>query len=239
MENMDLYALAKSVPSEAKKTISAGRLKGFTDINPMWRIKRLTEMFGPCGIGWWYTITDKRLEEGKEGEIRAFVDIDLFYTWNGQTSKAVPGTGGSSFVTQEKNGAYVSDECFKMALTDAISVAAKSIGVGADVYYDKDRDKYTMPEETPAKSSEKASPAKSKATPAPATQSTAEAPTAATAPQIPAPAPDGYWYCSECGNAVTKAEKRDGGYMMPKEIVTLSSKRYGKCLCAECIKKHA
>ena len=66
------------------------------------------------------------------------------------TSAPVVGTGGASFVTVETKGPYVSDECFKMALTDAISVAAKSLGVGADVYYEKDRDKYTASEEPKA-----------------------------------------------------------------------------------------
>lgn len=147
MDNMEIYNRVRSVPDEAKKTIGAGRLKGFTDINPMWRIKALTETFGPCGLGWWYVIKDKRLEQGLDNEIRAFVDIDLFYRWNGETSQPVPGTGGSSFVTVEKNGPYCSDECFKMALTDAISTAAKAIGVAADVYYAKDRSKYTAQEE--------------------------------------------------------------------------------------------
>ena len=141
MNKMDLYNSLRKVPEEAKKTIAAGRLKGFTDINPMWRIKALTEAFGPCGIGWWYEITDKRIEAYKD-EIKAFVDIKLFYVLDGKFSQPVVGTGGASFVTMEAKGAYVSDECFKMALTDAIGVAAKNLGVGADVYYEKDRDKY-------------------------------------------------------------------------------------------------
>ena len=147
MNYMDIYNRLRKVPDEAKKAIAAGRLKGFTDINPMWRIKALTEAFGPCGFGWWYKITDKRIEAYKD-EIKAFVDIELFYMVEGKVSQPVVGTGGASFVTMEKSGPYVSDECFKMALTDAISVAAKSLGVGADVYYEKDRDKYTTPEDT-------------------------------------------------------------------------------------------
>ena len=150
MNKMDLYNALRNVPKEAMKEISAGRLKGFTDINPMWRIKALTEAFGPCGFGWWYEITDKRME-AFQNEIKAFVDIKLFYTVDGKVSQPVVGTGGASFVTMEKSGPYVSDECFKMALTDAISVAAKSLGVGAEVYYDKDRDKYTADVETEPK----------------------------------------------------------------------------------------
>ena len=38
-----------------------------------------------------------------------------------------------------------------MALTDAISVSCKALGVGADVYWDKDDTKYTKPEQMPAK----------------------------------------------------------------------------------------
>lgn len=142
MENLSLWNRLRAVPEEAKKPIPAGRLKGFTDINPVWRIKILTEAFGPCGFGWWYRITDKHME-GQGTEVRAFVDIELFYVLDGKVSQPVVGTGGASFLTAEKTGAYTSDECYKMALTDAISVAAKSIGVAADVYYAKDRDKYT------------------------------------------------------------------------------------------------
>ena len=143
MNNMELYELGRQVPDEAKKPITAGRLKGFTDINPMWRIKRLTEMFGPCGIGWWYEITDKRMEAGANSEMCVFVDIKLFYRWGDTVSQPVYGTGGSSFVAKEKNGMYTSDECFKMALTDAISVACKALGFGADVYWKADATKYT------------------------------------------------------------------------------------------------
>lgn len=146
MDNLTIYNEVRSVPDSAKRRIEAGRLKGKTDINPMWRIKALTEKFGPCGFGWKYVITDKRLEQGANSEVAAFLDIDLFVKADGVWSDAIPGTGGSAFVAKEKNGLYTSDECFKMALTDAISVACKALGFGADVYWDADRSKYDKPE---------------------------------------------------------------------------------------------
>lgn len=146
MENLAIYNAVRSVPDIAKRQIGAGRLKGKTDINPMWRLKTLTEQFGPCGFGWKYVITDKRLEQGANGEVAAFLDIDLFVKADGVWSDAIPGTGGSAFVAKEKNGPYTSDECFKMALTDAISVACKALGFGADVYWDADKSKYDKPE---------------------------------------------------------------------------------------------
>jgi hypothetical protein len=146
MDNLTIYNEVRNVPDSAKRRIEAGRLKGKTDINPMWRIKVLTEKFGPCGFGWKYVITDKRLEQGANGEVAAFLDIDLFVKADGVWSDAIPGTGGSAFVAKEKNGLYTSDECFKMALTDAISVACKALGFGADVYWEADRSKYDKPE---------------------------------------------------------------------------------------------
>lgn len=141
-DNLRVYNALRSVPQEAKKSIGGGRLKGMTDINPMWRIKALTEIFGPCGIGWWYTIDKQWLEPGENGEIAAFCNITLYYREGDTVSQGVPGTGGSMFVAKEKGGLYTSDECFKMALTDAISVSSKALGGGADVYWDKDRTKY-------------------------------------------------------------------------------------------------
>ncbi len=142
--NLDLYNRVRKVPKEAIKSIAAGRLKGMSDINPMWRIKMLTEEFGVCGFGWKYEIIRMWNENGGNGVISSFVHINLFVKMNGEWSEAIQGVGGSSFVTNEKNGLYTSDECFKMALTDAISVACKALGMGADVYWDKDSIKYSQ-----------------------------------------------------------------------------------------------
>lgn len=142
--NLDLYNRVRKVPKEAIKSIAAGRLKGMSDINPMWRIKMLTEEFGVCGFGWKYEIIRMWNENGGNGVISSFVHINLFVKMNGEWSEPIQGVGGSSFVTNEKNGLYTSDECFKMALTDAISVACKALGMGADVYWDKDSTKYSQ-----------------------------------------------------------------------------------------------
>jgi len=145
MNGLELYDKVRVVPPEAQKTITGGRLNGKTDINPMWRIKALTEHFGPCGLGWYYNTTDNWLEQSGN-EVAAFVKIELFVKYGDEWSKPISGTGGSMFVSKEKNGTYVSDECYKMATTDAISVACKQLGIGADVYWQADKTKYDKPE---------------------------------------------------------------------------------------------
>ena len=143
-ENLKIYNAVRVVPTEAKRSITGGRLKGKTEINPMWRIKILTDQFGPCGIGWYYEVTKQWLEPSGN-EVAAFVNINLYIKVAGEWSKPIPGVGGSMFVENQKSGVYVSDECYKMATTDAISVACKQLGIGADVYWDADKTKYTDP----------------------------------------------------------------------------------------------
>lgn len=145
MGNMDIYNAVSAVPDSAQKRITGGRLNGMTDIDPMWRIRELTELFGPCGIGWKYKIVREWLETASTGEVGAFVDIELQYkiTPDADWSEPIPGTGGSKFVAAEKgNNLRASDECYKMALTDAISVACKALGFGADIYWASGRTKY-------------------------------------------------------------------------------------------------
>lgn len=149
-DNLKIYNAVKKVPKEAQRPITGGRLKGKTEINPMWRIKALTEQFGPCGIGWYYEVARQWLEPSGS-EVAAFVNIYLYIKVGDEWSKPISGVGGAMFVEQQKGGAYVSDECYKMATTDAISVACKQLGIGADVYWEADKTKYTDPAQQPDK----------------------------------------------------------------------------------------
>jgi len=147
--NLSIFNKVRKVPDNALKQINAGRLKGMSDVNPVWRILAMTDTFGVCGVGWKYEIT-KQWTETYGNEIKGFCNINLFIKVDGEWSDAIPGTGGASFVAMERNGAYVSDEVYKMALTDALSVAMKSIGVAADIYFSKGADlgtKYAINEQ--------------------------------------------------------------------------------------------
>lgn len=147
MNNLDIYNKAAEVPLHAQKEIKGGKLKGMTDINPMWRIKTLTEIFGPCGIGW-YTQIQERWVERDANESVVWVKVALFVkspetdTW----SMPIEGVGGSKQYGKGQ-GDGVNDEAFKMAETDAISVACKKLGFGAKIYWNKDSTKYSVVED--------------------------------------------------------------------------------------------
>ena len=165
MEKMRIYDSVRAVPETAQRKITGGRLNGKTDINPMWRIKTLTEQFGPCGLGWYVDILDQWLTPGANGEQAAHVKIALrIKDEAGEWSQPIIGIGGSMFVATERSGAYTSDECFKMAYTDAISVACKMLGIGADVYWEADSTKYSQPKAGHATATQSAAATKRKLT---------------------------------------------------------------------------
>ena len=128
MDNLKYYNMGRSVPDSALKPIAAGRLKGMSDINPMWRIKMLTKMFGPAGVGWWYEITDKHLEHDPiSKQTAAFVDIKLYYV--------DPDTGVESHGTHPQyvatSGGSISANLDYASYSTSAKTAAQGIPTGA------------------------------------------------------------------------------------------------------------
>jgi len=134
--NLAVWESLSRPPKEALKPIAAGRLKGKTDINPQWRYKAMTEAFGPCGVGWKYEIERLWTEPGTDGQVFAFAKVNLYTMVKEKDfwSDAIPGIGGSMLIEKESKGLHSSDEAFKMAVTDALSVAMKMLGVAAEIY---------------------------------------------------------------------------------------------------------
>jgi len=132
--SLEIWNKLSRPPKEALKQITGGRLNGKSDINPQWRMKAMTEQFGPCGIGWKYEIVKLWREDASNGEVFAFVQVAVYVKDGEKWSEAIPGIGGSMLVAKEKSGLYNSDEGYKMATTDALSVAFKALGVAAEIY---------------------------------------------------------------------------------------------------------
>ena len=148
MDGMEFWGQFEECPKEYLGEIKAGRLKGKADIRPQWRYMAMTRVFGPCGIGWKYTIDNTWTLPGSGDEVLVFVQIGL-YTKDAKTgtwTSPIPAIGGSKLVINERNGMYNNDEAYKMATTDALGVAMAKLGVAAKVYLGLwDGSKYSTP----------------------------------------------------------------------------------------------
>ena len=128
------YQTLSRPPADALREIKAGRLRGKTDISPQWRYEAMDATFGACGVGWKYEIERLWTEEGASGERIAFALVKAYTCADLGWSEPIPGIGGSMLIDKEIAGLHTNDEAYKMAVTDALSVALKMLGVGAEVY---------------------------------------------------------------------------------------------------------
>lgn len=153
-------ALEKTDPTATKPFSRAGGFKG-TATKPIYHEKKLTEHFGPCGMGWGMEKPEFQLVTAGD-EILVFCTVALWYI-DVRESQKVWGIGGDKVVARRGDGAFANDEAFKAAFTDALGNAMKHIGVGADVHMGE-FDKYGRDEPT------------QRTAPAPAQQRTAPVP---------------------------------------------------------------
>jgi hypothetical protein len=133
-ENLKLWNKVSKAPDWALKPIQGGRLTGKTDINPMWRNMCMTENFGMCGIGWKYVIDKTWTIDVSTGETMCFVQLSLFVKVDNQWSDAIQTIGGDMLLEKEKASMHANDDCFKMAITDALGKAFAMLGVAANIY---------------------------------------------------------------------------------------------------------
>lgn len=138
------FRLMARPPKEALRTIDFGKLKNKTDINPQWRIEALTEVFGLCGVGWYYEIMAIDYQDVQAtGERMVYVTVGIHVKQeDGTWSAPVIGIGGDFTIIKDKNGIHGNDEAFQMALTDAIGKAAKCVGIANDIYRGRYDSKY-------------------------------------------------------------------------------------------------
>ena len=104
--------------------------KGFgeiTTIDPQWQIMKMTEVFGPVGVGWGYkvdyTYTDQLV----------FAEVSI---WTSAATSLSADSYGPVCSVQKlwrKTGA-LDDEAPKKAMTDAMTKALSHLGMSADVF---------------------------------------------------------------------------------------------------------
>lgn len=136
-DNMSLWDRLQYTEQSATKKVTGGKIPGALDINPTWRMKRMTEMFGPMGKGWGWELNEKWIDE-IEGKKFAYVMLTVWWSEDGGKTRYLvgPHVGGTSM-------SMAKDEAWKQSITDAFGKCASGLGVAADIYEGKwDDSKY-------------------------------------------------------------------------------------------------
>lgn len=126
-------ALSKTDPKHTKEFQRAGGFRG-TAIKPIYAYQKMTEHFGPCGLGWGMDKPEFEVVEAA-GETLVFCTLPVWYALTENAQCYIFGVGGDKVTSKRKDGTVVADdEAFKKAYTDALTNALVKIGVSADVH---------------------------------------------------------------------------------------------------------
>lgn len=128
-------------PSATKEANVSGQK--ITSISGQHMIRRATEMFGPVGIGWGWSVVEERFDQGgpvrnDKGEVLGnevghTVRIRLWFELNGKRGE-VEQYGCTPFAYKSKWGITTDTEAPKKSLTDAIKKALSMLGFSADIF---------------------------------------------------------------------------------------------------------
>lgn len=134
-ENTVIWNRCSTTPSEYLKAFKRGGGFSGKSIDPTYRIRLLTELFGPCGVGWGF-VQEDQWSDGGSGAYVVYVRGHLWYMHEGERRQTMSHTGGTV-------ADRAPDEVYKMAETDSLGKCCLDLGVGADVYMGlHDGDKY-------------------------------------------------------------------------------------------------
>ena len=136
--NMKLWESVEKTDPKFVKAITGKSYNGSSP-SPYYLVRKATETFGPCGIGWGFSIEDERLLDGAilEGgtiEKISHARVKVWYIWGGQPG-SVEHVGQTVFCGRRNNGKLFTDEdAPKKSVTDALTKALSMIGFAGDIF---------------------------------------------------------------------------------------------------------
>lgn len=134
-------------PSATKNFTGMGGFKG-TAIKPTYLMRKATEVFGPCGEGWGWTVLEDRYDDGaplqaptKEWPDAPLINaklhtlkVQLWYLGKDGQKCTVEQYGHTPFVYLQQGKILTDWEVAKKSLTDAIGKCLQPLGFAADIH---------------------------------------------------------------------------------------------------------
>ena len=125
--NMNVWNSITESDPKYLKPVSFGARK-FMSIDPQYQIKKMTETFGPVGIGWGYDVEYDY--PSNENLILIVAKVSIWITL--PENKFGPIAGSRTFWTSAMK--RPAEDAGKMALTDALTKGLSHLGCDADVF---------------------------------------------------------------------------------------------------------
>ena len=143
--NMQIWEKVSTTDTRYTKAAEVGGQK-ITSLNGTAMIMKATEVFGPVGIGFGWTVMEERFDPGAEmfvgeGDKRTSLGLELNHTikisfWFELDGKRgqIEQYGCTKYLYKSKYGTTTDGEAPKKSLTDAIKKSLSMLGFSADVF---------------------------------------------------------------------------------------------------------
>lgn len=133
-DNMRVWSAGEVTdPSYTKQVNQRG---GFTAVDPLYNIKRATEVFGPLGHGWRFRVVAEGVEQVGDGVHWLRIEISTKDPKSGEWGEPFESYGATMLMY----GNRPDEDARKKSLTDAIAKGLSMLGFSSDVYMGKFRD---------------------------------------------------------------------------------------------------
>ena len=133
MDNKALWRRAFTTDPRAVKEITGKQYRGNSP-KPYWIVERLTDEFGPCGIGWGFQIINERFERFSETDSLHVASVRLWYVLDGVRGELEQIGQTKASYTTSKGSFMLDEDAPKKSVTDALVKCASYLGFAGDIF---------------------------------------------------------------------------------------------------------
>ena len=133
MNNKELWQRAFMTDPRAVKPITGKQYSGNSP-KPYWIVERLTDEFGPCGIGWGFTILSERMERLTPSDVLHVAVVRFWYVLGDKRGEFEQIGQTKAVYEKSKGGFMVDEDAPKKSVTDALVKCASYLGFAGDIF---------------------------------------------------------------------------------------------------------
>lgn len=131
--NKALWNRSFTTDPKAVKPITGKQYQGNSP-KPYWIVERLTDEFGPCGIGWGFTILNERFERFSDTDALHVAVLRLWYVLDDKRGELEQIGQTKASYTTSKGAFMVDEDAPKKSVTDALVKCASYLGFAGDIF---------------------------------------------------------------------------------------------------------
>lgn len=132
-KNLDLWRRVCVTDPQAVKPITGKQYSGNSP-KPYWIVERLTAEFGPCGIGWGFTILSERMERLSATDVLHIAVVRFWYMLADKRGELEQIGQTKAVYEKSKGGLMVDEDAPKKSVTDALVKCASYLGFAGDIF---------------------------------------------------------------------------------------------------------